>query len=473
MENVLTQGKRIISFLEEKPYLPIVPLILLSLIIIVSSYFGIIQKNGLIVLGLITGVLLFILFVKYPKFWLYSVTAFTIVFFRASAEGVSALDVISGFIYQGTLFTWLFWQIGVKHTKIARNIADWCIIFFFVFLSFNSIIAVMNGVLFLNWFREYSMMALILYYFPIRHYFSDRKDLTGLLILFGFVLLITDFQQFYDYYHKAMMNIVYAYQLKSAPNINQVLFTSSTITCILFALYQKKFINQLLILILASLTAFALVSTFSRTFWIILLIELVVIFFYVPLTKKLRLSIYSVILIASFSIFVFYVFKGGYDIAIKVVENRLKSSELGLKDISVESRLQEYQSVLKKIEQFPLGGNGMTKQFSFLNPIKNETTITDIQHNGYLFLFYRMGIPLSIFYLFALLFFTFRSAILSWKIKDNFYKLVALGALSVLITVVISDFTCTQFASRDGTFVIALAYAFAGIAEKNFSENRT
>jgi hypothetical protein len=71
--------------------------------------------------------------------------------------------------------------------------------------------------------------------------------------------------------------------------------------------------------------------------------------------------------------------------------------------------------------------------------------------------------------LFFFLFFD-KSRKLFTSIKDDFYKLIALGSLCSLILLLISDFSTTQFLQRDGVFIIAVSYAFIGIISRKEKE---
>jgi O-antigen ligase len=161
---------------------------------------------------------------------------------------------------------------------------------------------------------------------------------------------------------------------------------------------------------------------------------------------------------------VLFLFPNISGIIFQVMENRLFSSTQGKQDLSVVSRLTEYDVVIHKIAENPLGGNGLGKEFHFLNPISTLTVHTTFTHNGYLYFSYRLGIPLFLFYLFSLLYNFFISLRLSWNTKNDFTRVVSLSAMGWILILIISDFSTTQFMMRDGIFVTALAYGMTAIA---------
>ncbi|MBI5325202.1 MAG: O-antigen ligase family protein [Ignavibacteriae bacterium] len=463
--NFILNENSIFSFNKNiSPYIATVILALISLLIL---YLGIIKEIGLVILGIIVGSALFYFFIKYPRFWIYTITFSLFIFFRQSDVGVSVFDIITGSLYIGTLYPWLVWQIAFKRTKLVENTGDWILLAFYILLIGNSIISVINGVDILDWIREYSITSLVLFYFPIKQYFSEEKYLKRLLLLLAIVCVITDFEQFYDYYNIGMSNVVYVYQVLISARINQPLFATSAAIGILFILYEKKFSRQLLYIIFTLINVLALISSFARTFWIILLIEIIIFLIIMPRRKKIKIAIYSLIFLGTITFTIMLAFKGNTFIILKAFENRLTSSTAGRKDPSVQARLYEYEVVLKNIAEYPLGGSGFYDTFKFFNPILHMTTNTTTTHNGYFFLFYRLGIPLSLFYIFFLVYFTMKSFINYFRCQDNLYKIISLAAFCGLFVMVISDFSSTQFDVRDGVFVLAFSFAFTSIAEKN------
>jgi hypothetical protein len=318
-------------------------------------------------------------------------------------------------------------------------------------------------------------MSAILFYFPLIRYFNEKKYLIRLLIVFSVVTLGIDLFQFYDYYRIAMQNLIYAYQMQSSTRINLTFYTVASAVGVIFALFQKKITYQFLLVLLVALTVGALGITFARTFWLILFIEIVVIFIFVGKKQKFRLSVYITLISIIFTVGLFSVFKDNTTILLNLMEKRIVSSTEGTADISIVARLYEYEKVWEKIYENPLGGNGLAKKFHFYNPIYEYTQYTHYTHNGYFFMFYKAGLPLSFFFLFPLIYFIFISFNLTRKIKDNFYRMIALSALVIIITLIVANFSSTQFISCDGPFVLAYGYAFAGIAlmfyKKELAEN--
>jgi len=407
---------------------------------------------------------------KLQRFWIYLIAVSSFLFFINSEKGISAVDVIIAVFYNGILFVWLFWQLAVKRKKLVDNYADLSIFLFFIFVLLNLIISLLNDVSFLDWLREFTLLSMILYYFPIREYFTEKKHILTLLILFLLSTLCIVFLQYYSYYQVTLKGLEYAWQLIHSKRINLALFSILISYGTIFLLYQKKLLNKILLILIVILSSGALISTFARTFWVAALVLLFIVFVYVPISQKLRMTRYSLILIVVIFSMITLIFKGNAEIVFSAITQRFTSSTKGTKDISVRARLDEYKVIYKKIQQYPLGGSGMGKEFSFHEPILKYEKRTDFIHNGYLFFSYRLGIPVFLLFLYSFIYFIIKAENYSRLLKDDFYKLIALGSLCSLVLLLVSDFSTTQFLQRDGVFILAVSYALIGIISRKEKE---
>ena len=184
----------------------------------------------------------------------------------------------------------------------------------------------------------------------------------------------------------------------------------------------------------------------------------------------MRIIIYSSLISIVFAISVYAFFPSRADMFFTIIEKRFFSASKGIHDQSVQARLSESKSTLAKVEEYPIGGNGLAKKFTFYDPITMKTLHTYIMHNGYIFLAYRMGIPMAILFLVVLFINIYKAEKYSRKSKDLFFKTMSLCTLCSLILLVIADFTSSQFYVRNSTFVIAISYGFISIAEYHYQK---
>lgn len=435
------------------------------------TYLAVEKFMDLFILGIILFFGILLLMLNYPKLWLYIISILSYSFFTNPDEGVSTLDVVYGILYILGLVLWFFWQIAVLRKKLVRNHADWIILLFFLSLPFNCFVAVMNGVLFFDWVRDYGITLILLLYFPIREYFDNKRDLAILLFLFAISVIGAAAEQFLLYSKGISTEVVYAYQIGKSVRLNQTLFTGAAITGIVFFFNIKNYFMKLLLLIFSAIAITALITSFSRTFWVVFVFIAFIMLFYLSHKQKVHFVVFSSVITIMVLLPIFFVFKDNSDIALEVIQKRFVSSAEGKQDLSVLSRLYEYEAALNKTLEFPLGGNGLAKVFYFYNPVPGFFQHSQVNHNGYIYFLYRTGIPLSICLFTFLIIYTLRSEYLARKLNDPFYKSLALSAFLMLILQIIANFTTTQFNSRDGVFVFLLSIAFIGIADKHFKSN--
>lgn len=453
------------------------PLPLIGVSLVIVSLLGIgsvtLLSNTAVYMFGVLAALPFIWFILHsPKLWIYILVLSGALYFSDRGGELSASDVITAIYYMGGITIWFVYAVGIKRKKLIRNKADFIILFFYTVLFLNCIIALLNGVEFLFWFREYLVFIMILYYFPIRDIFTNKKDLIVLLILLLVSITVLDFFQFYGYFKAATEDLKYAYQLGRSIRTNQTWYTVGAAFGILFFFNVKGKVFKLIMILYSGLTVAALVTSFSRTFWVLLIVQTAVIFLYLPFRKKLQLSSLVGFIVVIVTSLAFLFMQDNTKLLFGVIEKRFLSTTEGTRDVSVQARISEYKSALKEAYKYPLSGNGFAKEFSFYNPITNETTRYTIIHNSYISFFYRIGIPLSLMFFSVMIFYLIYGFKLSLLIKDQFYRYVAIGAYLSMFMMIVGSFSTPLFLFKDGTFITAYSIAFIGLAAEEYKRQK-
>jgi hypothetical protein len=261
----------------------------------------------------------------------------------------------------------------------------------------------------------------------------------------------------------------YAYQLASGDKINQMIFCVAIIFGLVFTFYQTKRSREFFLIVFIGIIAIALILTFSRTFWIIVLIMAGVLFMYLPIKKKTTMLKFGPILIA-LAVTSFFLLLGDKTKMISIlIEKRFTSSASGTKDESVQARFVEWDYAKKEIMKYPFSGKGMGSKVHFYNILTGTTYDTQTIHNGYIFLCYRLGIPMALLYLSFLLYYTFKAFFLTLRRSNLFFKALSIACFLGLLSVWIANFTSAQFVYRDGYFTVFLLIAFTSIADYNIN----
>lgn len=441
---------------------------LLLIFALFPTIIGIAVYSGLYIYVLpilIITPLIFLVIVR-PKIWLMVVAASTVAFFHGGDKGVGVLDVVLGAFYIGSLALYFVWRGLIHRKKIIYNWGDWAILTFFFLLLFNVFIAYFNEVDPMNWLREYLLISVLLIYFPIRDTLKTEKDINAFLLFFGIIIIATGSYQVLEYYQKVNDNLVYAYEIKSSITINQTLYTAAAIFGFILAFSQKNKLMEISIIAMTSLYVVFLVSTFSRTFWMVLAAAIVLMFFFLPANKKALFLTYLGVITTVLLIATFLFMRDQADIALAVAFSRFESTSEGRKDPSLIARFKEWEKVQYYIKQNPLGGNGLAKNFTFHFPINSRARHTNIIHNGYFWLTYRTGIPMALLFLFFLVFYTIKSISLIKHSQTITQRALLVASLSILLSLYIINLTSSQYFYRDGLFVTAITIAFISISER-------
>lgn len=406
-----------------------------------------------------------------PKVWLFGLAIMSGIFFQSAGEGISIIDVVTGAYLLGSVIIWFAFKLIFKREKVVRNYGDLLILAFFLAMPLNLAITIFHEADTEIWIREFLMMFVMLLYFPIRDSIKSERDMKYFLSIIAIVIIGVGLYQLYDYYIRVTVKMVYAYELIHAMNVNQTLFTSSAVVGLIFLITADNLKVRIVSLIFAALSVIFLFSTFSRTFWLILLLTIFAMFLIVPGEKKIRLSLYVGIIVTFIGIAAMLFMRDNVMILYEVSKKRLLSATKAGQDISLRSRLIEWEKVTDYIKQYPLGGNGLGKQYHFYDPITMVTKRTDIIHNGYLYLIYRIGIPLSLFYFGFLFFYLFKAINLIPKARSDFQKSIAYSIIGLFLTLFIANYTSSQFFYRDGLFVTAMVISFICILENLIISN--
>lgn len=428
-------------------------------------------SSSLLYLGFAVSLFSVLFLFAKPKIWIYSIVLLTGAFSSTTGGGISAIDVIFSIYINVFLYLWIIWAIVIKKYKLIESKPEWILISFIILILTNTLNITYENTEILIWFREYSLLSLILLYFPLKIYLNKRKDIVNLLLTLLVTLIVVDIIQFY-LYKKILSNIVYAYQAGTSIRNNLYLFVvGSTFSC-LFLFYQKKMSYRVIFATIMIMSLGALASTFARIFWASAFINIFIIFILLNNREKLRFLTYTLV-----SIFVSYliasIFFGNiFEFVIFALESRFESTSKGTADISALSRLAEWEVVIGKIKESPFIGNGFGNTFTFKNPITSFMNYSSIIHNSFLHFAFRIGIPLTIMYFSVFFYFYYKAIFLTIKVKDSFFKIIMLGISLSFSTMLITGMFTMTFILRDAIIINAVFYFLITYTDKQYLNNK-
>ncbi len=419
------------------------------------SVLSIYLKIELFVLAGIIGVPLVYGFFKSPKFWIYFATLMAIPWFRDLSEETTPLEVATALFYIGSLAIWFISRIFFLKKKVVSTFIDGTLLtaILLTFVSFILGFFFNVDTTLKEIMSEWLVLFFLLYAFPIKEHIKTEKDLSILFTLWILVSLGIAGFSIYKY-TKTTSLAVYAWQIVSARNaLNELVYVFGCIISILgIALLDKKKIKILLFFVFIVCFA-ALITTFTRGYWLGFLLAIGTTFFFLPKKNKIIISLFAVFSLIVVASSVFILFEEKALTALSVVGKRFTSSSKASKDLSFLVRVKESGLLLDMIAKSPLGGYGLGAKYSYYDMIEKGTVHYTFAHNGYLYAAYKYGIPLAI-----LVYIPFFGSVLlgfyvARKTKNKFTLYCSLVAAGTILSMLSVSITNNQISMREGNYI--------------------
>jgi len=339
-----------------------------------------------------------------PKIWIAVFLISMPVFLTDSGKGLSAVEIVMGGFFTASVLVWIVWRMAVGGPALIRNWFDVLILTFFIVCSLNVGVALANGITLMDWLSEYVLFTLILYYFPLREYFSrDDQAFEQFLLWFAITTVALSLYSIYNYKQRMAAGLVYAWQFTASRSVLLgPIFLLAIVLCISRIFHLKSKWRWGVVLI-ASINAAALFLTFTRTLWVLFFPCVFIVMVFLTRRQNVRL-VAGMVLLTLVVLGSTYAFSPRFtEIALKVVTKRFMSStQLSGGDHSFDSRVFEAKYAWQKIKQFPLGGSGLRARFVSKIPISVYTNNASFIHFGYVGLVYKLGFPLAMLFFFIL-----------------------------------------------------------------------
>ncbi len=424
--------------------------------------------------GAFVGFPLVAIMSRYPQAWIFSVVALHAVWLRTSDKGLSLVEIaIVGFFF-GSLSLWFLWQFVVKRKRLVRHAGDLLILIAAGLAVLNLGVAYYREVLILEWFRQFLLWAMILYYFPIREYITTDKRLRILFYILLGVFCVVGVQTVQAYI-RATTDIVYAYELVSARSaLTEMALVAATIGCAGALLFARRLISNIFSLGLTVFFFSCLVATFSRSFWAATMMSLGMLYFFSRARQRAKILVMSLIgvVIAIFGILTF-VGEDKAELFLVMLQTRFESIFSPTKSVSLEARGSESAELVKLIPESPMLGFGFGATFMFYDPIFNTYAVGNFIHNGYLYLAFKLGIPTALLFLAGLIIHLWRAIPLFRRVHDPLLRYALMVSFACLCAELMVSYFGNQFAFREGVFLYAINLALISIVERRVDQIET
>lgn len=403
-----------------------------------------------------------------PKVWIALFLVSLPALLTEGGKGLSVLEIVIGGFFTASVVLWLIWRMAAGGPPLVRNWFDVLILTFIIVSSLNVVLAVSNGITSIEWFSEWLLFTLMLYYFPLREYFGrDDHDFEQLLLWFAIASVALAMYSVYDYKQRMAEGIVYAWQFSASRSaLLGPVFLIAIVMCLSRFFHMKNRWRYGLILI-SSVNAVALFLTFTRTLWVTFFLCLAIMMLFFTWRQNLRL-VAGIILTTWVVVASAYAVNPHFaSIAIKVITKRFASSaQLAGGDRSFESRVVEASYAWRKIKQYPFG-SGLRVPVVIKTPIDFHTIRSSFIHIGYVALVYKVGFPMAFLFFFALGLQFWMAVRNAWRLRGKdanpMLRSAAIGIVAYFPTLLFVIFVTGFFDQRYGNVMFGFIFACTGI----------
>ncbi len=392
-------------------------------------------------------------------------------FFRQSELGVSLVDAIFAVYFATLLGGWWIRALLRRQQDIIWERKD---VFFLAVLlgtAASSIVAISRGATFLDWARDWALLAMGAFYFVFRSTFREERDFrfyAFLLVLLSASLAVWGMLNF----RQQVLEAIYAYQIRGARGVNAV-YLIGFFMSVSFYLYSRRSMERLLWALVSSLVAGGIVASYTRTIWVGTIAALVAMIVLLPWQQRRRLLLWMATVAAVFMLSGWIVLGSSFPIIMQLVANRAMTVKSGAKVSSLVERRDESIHLLKLLRQpdIAIAGVGPANEHVFYDSYLGTTVRSRFVHNGLLALMFKFGIPLSILIYGFHLAMVFKGIGCYIRSRHTRWEPYVLPFTISLIGTTVIDWTTNAFMLRSGTLFLAMLYAGIAIADRLIRED--
>lgn len=426
-------------------------------LLFIGAYFDVVQFLP----PLLAGMLFFVWSLYRPRVWIFTVILLYSIILQRS-EGITIWEVLFAAYCFGGIGLWILQRIQ-RESEVTVHSADRFLLAFLLLCVLSVVPALLNGADVVKWFRELMIFYAYLLYFPVRQAIRHYRVLPW--IGFGFLVLsLTIAVNNFLKYKTAASSAVYLWELLSGrQTANEPLFVTSILIGMALFLFVRSTSARAIILALVSFFALALALTFSRGYWIGLFVGIAVLFMLFKGKERWRLSVTLLMLAGVAAIVLLVVFQSTGLAILGSMADRLTAKSLSpALDLSLQSRLSETSIVVESILTNPILGSGLGVLFKFPDPISKTTFETWYVHNGYLFLWFKVGLAGLMCFLLAYGAMLRDAYKLFREQPETFESHLLAGVIAVLVAMSVISLTSPQFITRDSILIISSCWAIVG-----------
>ncbi len=310
------------------------------------------------------------------------------------SEGFQVQEVLYGLYYFAFLGHWFFTRLYLRRERLFVTGTDRAVLLFLLWAMASLGLTVLFGGSLRTGVSEWIALSMLALYFPVRdacvRYRYGPMIIFGVFCWLGLFFTLRNLSGFLQTVDAA----VYAWQIARGRVVsNETFLLIPSVLSLVVLLYVRTWGQRLVVLAALSLFFSALVLSQSRAFWVDFALVAALLFVLVDWGRKKALIGLGVAggvgLVA-----VLFLFFGEFItlMAFGLVERLLSIGTAASRDISLINRFYEAQAVWDLVKQNPILGYGLGTPYQVYDIIDNATFEKAYCHNGYLGVWYRMGL---------------------------------------------------------------------------------
>ncbi len=377
-------------------------------------------------------------------------------------EGIKAEEVLHGMYLLLYLFAWFAIRMTTPGALRLSN-AELALLVFLALVPLTGVLTALWGGDFRQFVSQtFAMMHLALY-FPMRD--AIRSSENGGMVVLSAFLIVGTFVAIRNLinYQEIIARATLVWQLERGRVVaNDALLMGLSLTYITMVVSGNTRLRRVAFLGLPIALA-ALILTQSRTYWVALVIGIVVLLLIVDRGERRRLLFVGTTLTLALGAIGIALFSSQLALIGEALVTRLTTIPSALSnDISLLNRYLETFEVMRRIAVNPIVGYGPGVSFAYFDITHHSTNVGDFIHNGYLSLWYRFGI----WGLAMVMYFWMSTVMLGIRAlrrghgESGSRRTMLVAGTVVLITYLLPIVTSNPFALNDTIFLIALMTAF-------------
>ncbi len=384
-------------------------------------------------------------------------------------DGFSALEVLYGLGAMAYLAVWIghacVARVGVLRSSTDVAAAAWC--------AFGIVGGAALGVLFggdAYDFRADLQAALFFpFYFPIKE--VVRRAERGPVVVLGLFLALGLFAAVYNAFSlraqlAAATAIYEVVDIRVAGGMMQV--SAAVLIALSILSTPQRRVIQLVVLGSLAALLIGLVTGKSRAYWVAVALGVGIIGVLARGGDRRRLAGFLVVGVAGVVILAVAIVGDQLLLIAAGALDRLTSLTGASSDISLVNRLVETRAALDRIAQNPILGHGWGTQITYYSIVGYGTTHWAFMHNGYVALWFKLGL-----WGLALMTFVWISTLVRGAWTALFQSLPAgerallVGSVATLSVFALTAFTSNPFSIMDQMLTVALLLgAASGVVQR-------